>query len=753
MKKLFSKTFLLLAISLPLFGCSSEPQSEVILSDDESTIIKDAKSTDGYLEKKDYKSLAYAYIYKIKEGLTTYKTETSGSVKAKVLFFDYDISYTSLTLKNGSTFYSKDHSVSSLMTIDTEYYMVNKDKILVASDNKYDVYSTEEFHKISYTVDQYMVMGYVFTDKSIVDAEVLEDKDEVVKVKYKLDNELSTHLVKKDFKNSGGLSEYPTFKDVNVTLTMKRDFTPVAYQIDATYTASKAFLGSTEAKQHTDCVFSSIEEKIDIPNESFLSGKLGEAPKRIDTNDEETSIKKDLLNALEKLDYKHGVNVKGSLALNLIEGTDVTLAIDLDGFFDIEHITDKSLYNLIGLHATLEPNENFASLVSLAKMLLSDKLGSIGDVLSDLKTLEIVYDGDGSFYLVPTNQEDETTIVGKAKLTDAIDLILKNFNLGAIVNGSQNDTFNFKKTNGTKEGDFTVEMTLTEEVLSSIVEKIESFFNNPDYSLIKTILGYKSFDSIKALITVKDGALSSVDASVNYIKSGSTDEEDKKIALLDLHLDLKNAAYDFADRLTNAEELYTSYNEILDLKTRLDNLLDHVYVSKAYLADLDKAVEEFTALEENKKVFFGRDVVNEAASIKSDVENIILFVKELEKYDLTNLDNAAILELAKAYYKNSLRFTLLKGEIGDEAYQVVNDLSSHVDYTIFDNALAKMDGDDETAWGLTSDEIVGIKTIIEISKVVSSVSTELLMKLLMAGKTMTVADLETKINNLYSSLS
>ncbi|MBR4811738.1 MAG: hypothetical protein IKZ68_01320, partial [Bacilli bacterium] len=528
MKKLFSKTFLLLAISLPLFGCSSEPQSEVILSDDESTIIKDAKSTDGYLEKKDYKSIAYAYIYKIKEGLTTYKTETSGNVKAKVLFFDYDITYSSITLKNGSTFYSKDHSVSSLMTIDTEYYMVNKEKILVASDNKYDVYSTEEFHKISYTVDQYMVMGYVFTDQSILNAEVIEDKDAVVKVKYKLDNELSTHLVKKDFKNSGGLSEYPTFKDVNVTLTMKRDFTPVAYQIDATYTASKAFLGSTEAKQHTDCVFSDIEGKIDIPNEPFLSGKLGEEPKRIDTNDEEKSIKKDLLNALEKLDYKHGVNVKGSLALNLIEDVDISLAIDLDGFFDIEHITDKSLYNLIGLHAMLEPNENFSSLVSLAKMLLGDKLGSIGDVLSDLKTLEIVYDEDGSFYLVPTNQDDVTTIVGKAKLTDALDIVLKNFNLGAIVDGSQKDVFNYKKTNGEKEGDFSVEITLTDEIHSSLVEKIESFVNDADNALIKVILGYKSFDSIKANIAVKGGVVSSVDASLNYIKEGSEEEGDKK---------------------------------------------------------------------------------------------------------------------------------------------------------------------------------------------------------------------------------
>jgi len=750
MKKLFSKTFLLLAISLPLFGCSSEPQSEVILSDDESTIIKDAKSTDGYLEKKDYKSIAYAYIYKIKEGLTTYKTETSGNVKAKVIFFDYDITYSSITLKNGSTFYSKDHSVSSLMTIDTEYYMVNKEKILVASDNKYDVYSTEEFHKISYTVDQYMVMGYVFTDQSILNAEVIEDKDEVVKVKYKLDNELSTHLVKKDFKNSGGLSEYPTFKDVNVTLTMKRDFTPVAYQIDATYTASKALLGSTEAKQHTDCVFSDIEGKIDIPNESFLSGKLGEEPKRIDTNDEEKSIKKDLLNALEKLDYKHGVNVKGSLALNLIEDVDISLAIDLDGFFDIEHITDKSLYNLIGLHAMLEPNENFSSLVSLAQMLLGDKLGSIGDLLSGLKSLEVVYDGDGSFYLVPTNQEGVTTIVGKAKLTDALDIVLKNFNLGAIVNGSQKDVFNYEKTNGEKEGDFSVEVTLTDEIHSSLVEKIESFVNDADNALIKAILGYKSFDSIKANIAVKGGVVSSIDASLNYIKEGSEEEGDKKIALLDLHLDIKNSAYDFADRLAHAQELYTSYNEILDLKTRLDELLDHVYVSKAYLADLDKAVEEYNALDESKKAFFGRDVVSEADSIKSNVENIVTFIKELEKYDLASLDNAAILELAKAYYKNSLKSTLLKKEIGNEAYQVVTNLSSYVDYTIFDNALAKMVGDDETAWGLTNDEIVGIKTIIDISNLISSVSDELLLKLLMAGKMMTVADLETKINNLYS---
>ena len=64
-----------------------------------------------------------------------------------------------------------------------------------------------------------------------------------------------------------------------------------------------------------------------------------------------------------------------------------------------------------------------------------------------------------------------------------------------------------------------------------------------------------------------------------------------------------------------------------------------------------------------------------------------------------------------------------------------------------------MVGEDETSWGLTSEEIVAIKTIIEISKLISSVGDELLVKLLLAGKTMTVQDLETKINNLYASLS
>ena len=63
-----------------------------------------------------------------------------------------------------------------------------------------------------------------------------------------------------------------------------------------------------------------------------------------------------------------------------------------------------------------------------------------------------------------------------------------------------------------------------------------------------------------------------------------------------------------------------------------------------------------------------------------------------------------------------------------------------------------MVGDDETAWGLTEGEIVGIKLLIDISKVISSVNTNLLLKMMMAGIAMTVDQLEAKISNLYTNL-
>ncbi len=168
MKSNLLKIALLGLVSLSIVGCGSGKKEEPITNKDESTIIKDATSTDGFLKNEDYKSIAYAYIYNIKEGLKSYESETKGTVKAKVLFINYDIKYESVTNKLGSKFYSKDNSTSALMNIKNEFYMMDKEKILVSKDlKKYSVYTAEDYHKVSYTPDQYTIMGYVFNDQSI----------------------------------------------------------------------------------------------------------------------------------------------------------------------------------------------------------------------------------------------------------------------------------------------------------------------------------------------------------------------------------------------------------------------------------------------------------------------------------------------------------------------------------------------------------------------------------------------------------
>ena len=149
MKNKLAKLVLLLLMPLSLVGCNNKKEAP-ITDKNESTIIKNATSTDEYLKNKDYKSIAYAYIYNIKEGLQSYESETNGTVKAKVAFINYDIKFNSITYKNGNTFYSKDDSKSTLMTIKNEFYMVDKEKILVSKDlKKYNVYTLDDYHKIS----------------------------------------------------------------------------------------------------------------------------------------------------------------------------------------------------------------------------------------------------------------------------------------------------------------------------------------------------------------------------------------------------------------------------------------------------------------------------------------------------------------------------------------------------------------------------------------------------------------------------
>lgn len=735
-----------------LIGCGHLKIEEPITNKDESTIIKDVKNTDEYLRKEDYKTIAYSYIYNIKEGLKSYESETNGSVKAKIAFFNYDIKYHTVTFKNGSTFYSKDNSTSALMNIQNEFYMVNNEKILVSRDlKKYNVYTIDDYHKVSYTPNQYMIMGYVFNDESIVKSELVSSKDDIVSVKYTLDNEKATHWVKVDLKENGGLANYPEFKNIEMTLTMKKDFTPVSYAINAVYNASKPIIGSSEVTQEGECVFSKINETITIPNEAFLINELGAKPSEIDTDQTEENIKNELLASLEKLDIAHGVNVNGALTLNIL-GQSLVLTIDGSAAFDVSKLSKEKLYKVLDLYAQLEGDENLGLLLGLVSTFAGSALGPYASILEGFKKVEAIYDEEGSIYLVPTNIEEKHATIAKIKLVDIVDLILKNVNVVGAAQTNIPDLFSFKKIEGKDKDSFDVEITLNSEIINNIKSAIDKFFENSTYAMIKTMLNYKDFNSLKIKVAVANGMFSKVDASFNILQGGTEGGADTVNPLVTLHLDFANKAYDFASKIAYANDLYKDLNSVQELKGRIAELVKNVYVNKAYLANVEKALADYEALTDVQKGFLERNAKSDLESAKRNVADILAFLEVCNKYDLNHLTNEDILVLAEAYRKNVLSSKLLSGELGEDKYAIVSDLSKAVDYSSFESALSKIEGDDEKAWGLTVDEIKGIKLLFDISKVESGVKDQIMLRLLFGGKTISADDLEAKINSLYSGI-
>ena len=755
MKSNLLKIALLGLVSLSVMGCGSGKKEEPITNKDESTIIKDATSTDGYLKKEDYKSIAYAYIYNIKEGLKSYESETKGTVKAKVLFINYDIKYESVTNKLGSKFYSKDNSTSALMNIKNEFYMMNKEKILVSKDlKKYNVYTAEDYHKVSYTPDQYTIMGYVFNDQSITDAQVVSDKGDIISIKYTLDNELATHLVKVDLKSSGGLTSYPAFKNIEITLSMKRDFTPVSYSINALYNASKPIIGSADVRQQGETTFSKVNESIVIPNEAFLLEQIGAKASEIIIDDGERTVKDELLEATKRLDFAKGVNIAGGLTLNL-QGTEITANIEADVAFDTAKLESEKLYKVLSLYAKLETDEMFGTLLSLVSMVAGDKLGPAAEILEGFKSAEVIYDEDGSLILIPTNIEDQTVAVAKVKLTDILDLLLKKINLYNLVTGANSDVFTFEKIPGKDEKNYEVEIKLNEDTVKSIKYGIDSFFSQPDYAIVKALINYQDFDSLKIVVGIKDDVTDSLDVKFNY-KTVPSEEfpEGEVISLITLHLNAVGSyEFDYASRIEEANAIYEAYQNALPLKARLKELLANIYPSRAYLKNLDKAMEEYNALSDQDKAFMGRDIEKNAERAKNRVNAVLAFINGYKKYDLNNLSNQDILELAKLYRAENMDSVLLRGEISEEDYSVVSSLSDKVNYSALENAASKIHGEDENAWGLSAQEIKDIKLILDIAKYETSMQGSIILKLMLGGSDITDFDvLETKINNLYNNL-
>lgn len=256
---------------LGLFACNKAP-IEPITVEGESTVFNTDLTVNEL--KDDCKKVAFAYVYNLTYKTYGYVLTSTGKVSAKVLFFNYDVTFGTTTVKKGNLYHAVEFSRSTFVNFDEERFS-NDEKIAVKRDNKdFEVKTLKEYHENSYSPEQALISGYIFTEESILSAEFLGETDGVYAFKYIMDNELATPFVRSNMRATGDLSDYPTIKLATVTIYMKEDFAPVKTEIFAEYDAQKPVVGNT-ACTHTETITYSLSENVTIENQSELLKLLG----------------------------------------------------------------------------------------------------------------------------------------------------------------------------------------------------------------------------------------------------------------------------------------------------------------------------------------------------------------------------------------------------------------------------------------------------------------------------------------------
>ena len=315
-----------------------------------------------------------------------------------------------------------------------------------------------------------------------------------------------------------------------------------------------------------------------------------------------------------------------------------------------------------------------------------------------------------------------------------------------------NDSLEFKKIPGNNEKNYRVEISLTDETILKVKETINKFFENEEYALIKDLIGYKDFDSVKISITVQDEKVSRIEAEANYLKQTSEEETAKVAKLVSVYLDTVSKKYDFTNDIANAEEQYEIYSSILDLKTQLTYLSNNVYPTRSCLEKIEKGIADYEALSEKQKEYFGESIVKSLRESKEGIAVALEYVAIVSKYDLNNLNNETIYNLRKDLSNLKPNNTMLKDLLDEQTLNILGNLGDYVDYSTFDGAIGKMTAEDENEWGLTEQEIRDIKFLLDLSEYESSIRGNIMIKFLMLGRFVDVDKFEVQINNLYNKL-
>ena len=259
----------------------------------------------------------YAFLQKQSE-FVSYKITAEGTAVASLAGYEQDIH--NITYKSGGDYLNSASSDSFLVKMKHQSFSKNG-KVVYRNDfeGEMQVAEKEAYKKVyGFTADDITLGGYIINAKTLRYASLESTEGDTFTYYMRLAGDQSVENgtatesaatgIRLQSKAYGSLDNLPAYSDIDVRLTVKKDWTPVSYVSSCSYEAKKGF--NMTVKQQIVSTYSDVNGEVTIPNVEEFNNMLGTTPSEVKPSQGET-------NALMQLTTALGNTIEDGKALSL----------------------------------------------------------------------------------------------------------------------------------------------------------------------------------------------------------------------------------------------------------------------------------------------------------------------------------------------------------------------------------------------------------------------------------------------------
>lgn len=190
--------------------------------------------------------------------------------------------------------------------------------------------------------------AYVLNDKTITDAQFVEEKDGLFTFQYTLDTTIAPYYLLYEMRTSAGTKAFPEFLKAQLLVTMDSNWQVVSITTDCQYKV--AMLGGITCTESLTETFSDIGEVNQLPHFEFFEQYFDAEIEQPDTNPDAVTVLTQMFNPYLTENKPLDISLKLSNADTIIEGNARAL-------LDMNNLADTTVYlSALGIDAMYSDN-------------------------------------------------------------------------------------------------------------------------------------------------------------------------------------------------------------------------------------------------------------------------------------------------------------------------------------------------------------------------------------------------------------